>query len=117
MKRLRFDPDVAYSPDEPLLDGVAVAPLTAPLRTGVPVQAAIFRVAPKGTIGRHPASVPQILAVLDGAGEVSGPDREFQTIGTGEAVFWSAGEEHETRTDDGLTALIIEGPGLQPFLR
>jgi len=83
----------------------------------VPVQAAIFRVAPKGTIGRHPASVPQILAVLDGAGEVSGPDREFQTIGTGEAVFWSAGEEHETRTDDGLTALIIEGPGLQPFLR
>ena len=52
-----------------------------------------------------------------GAGEVSGPDREFQTIGTGEAVFWSAGEEHETRTDDGLTALIIEGPGLQPFLR
>jgi hypothetical protein len=55
--------------------------------------------------------------VLDGAGEVAGADGEFQPIAAGEAVFWSAGEEHETRTDDGLTALIIEGPGLQPLRR
>lgn len=117
MQRLRFDPPVAYSPDEPLLDGVTTAPLTAPLRAGVPTQAAIFRIAPSGRIGRHPATVPQILAVLDGAGEVSGADGGFEPIAAGEAVFWSAGEEHETRSDDGLTALIIEGPGLEPFLR
>lgn len=114
MERLRFDTNVAYTPAEPLLDGVTLAPLTAPLRTGVPVQAAIFRVAPGGSIGRHPATVPQILAVLDGSAEVSGSDGELQAIAPGEAVFWQEGEEHETRTADGVTALIIEGPGLRP---
>ena len=117
MQRFGFDPKVAYSPDEPLLDRVTLAPLTAPLRTGVPVQAAICRIAPGGKIRRHPATVPQILAVLDGAGEVCGADDEFQPIAAGEAVFWSAGEEHETRSDAGLTALIIEGPDLQPYRR
>jgi hypothetical protein len=29
-------------------------------------------------------------------------------------VFWSAGEEHETLTDSGLTALVIEAEGLSP---
>jgi quercetin dioxygenase-like cupin family protein len=117
VQRLSFGPDVAYSPDEPLLDRVTVAPLTAPLRTGVPVQAAIFRVSAGGRIARHPATVQQILAVLDGAGEVSGADGELQPIAAGEAVFWSAGEEHETRTDEGLTALIVEGPGVQTLVR
>jgi quercetin dioxygenase-like cupin family protein len=117
VERLRFDPDVAYGPDEPLLDQVTIAPLTAPLRTGVPVQAALLRVAPGGRIARHLATVPQILAVLDGAGEVSGADGELQAIAAGEAVFWEAGEAHETRSDDGLTALVIEGPGLEPIRR
>jgi quercetin dioxygenase-like cupin family protein len=117
VERLSFDPEVAYSPGDALLDRVTVAPLTAPLRTGVPVQTAIFRIAAGGRIARHPATVPQLLAVLDGAGEVSGADREFQELAAGEAVFWSAGEDHETRSASGLTALIIEGPGLQPFRR
>jgi hypothetical protein len=34
---------------------------------------------------------------------------------TSGAVFWQAGEEHETKTEAGLTALIIEGDGLEPF--
>ena len=63
---------------------------------------------------RHPATEPQILAVLEGSGRVSGSDGEFQPIAAGEAVFWSAGEEHETQTDTGLTALIIEAEGLEP---
>jgi hypothetical protein len=46
---------------------------------------------------------------------VSGSDGEFQPIGPGEAVFWLAGEEHETETDSGLTALILEADGLQPW--
>ena len=33
----------------------------------------------------------------------------------GEAVFWQAGEEHETTSKDGLTALIIEGGDLDMF--
>jgi quercetin dioxygenase-like cupin family protein len=117
VERLRFDPNVAYSPAEPLLDRVTLAPLTAPLRTGVPVQAAVFRIAPGGRIGRHPATVPQLLAVFGGSGEVAGADGEFQPIAAGEAVFWAAGEEHETRSEEGLTALVIEGAGLEPLRR
>jgi quercetin dioxygenase-like cupin family protein len=79
------------------------------------VQAAIFRLAPSGRIARHPATVPQILAVLEGAGRVCGADGEFQPIAAGEAVFWSADEEHETQTDDGMTALILEAPALEVF--
>jgi uncharacterized cupin superfamily protein len=112
-----FGADAAFTPQNDLLEGVTVAPLTAPLAAGAPVQAAIFRLAPNGRIVRHPATVPQILAVLEGAGHVSGADGEFQPITVGEAVFWRAGEEHETKTENGMTALILEADGLQIFRR
>jgi quercetin dioxygenase-like cupin family protein len=117
LERLSFRADEAFTPREDLLDRVTVAPLTAPLATGAPVQAAIFRLGPNGRIARHPATVPQILAVLEGAGQVSGADGEFEPIAAGDAVFWRAGEEHETNTDHGLTALILEGDRLEPFRR
>lgn len=111
MERFAFDAAAALVPDEGLLDRVNVAPLT---QAG-PVQAAVFRIAPGGRIGRHPATVPQILAVLEGSGEVSGTDGVLEPIAAGEAVYWSAGEEHETRTEAGLTALVLEGEDVAPF--
>jgi quercetin dioxygenase-like cupin family protein len=114
LERLRFASDAAFSPREELLEGVTIAPLTARPGSGCPVRAAIFRIGPNGRIVRHPATEPQILAVLEGSGRVSGSDGEFQPIAAGEAVFWQAGEEHETQTDTGLTALIIEAEGLEP---
>lgn len=113
MERFRFDVDPAFSPREELLDGVTVAPLSRPISEGSPVQVAVFRIAPGGRIARHPATYPQILAVLDGSGEVSGAEGVDEPIAAGEAVFWPAGEEHETKTAAGLTALIIEGEGLR----
>jgi quercetin dioxygenase-like cupin family protein len=117
VKRFRFDDDVAFAPREKLLDGVTVAPLSRSISEGSPVQAAVFRVAPGGRIARHPATYAQILAVLDGSGKVSGAGGVDEQIAAGEAVFWPAGEEHDTKTDTGLTALIIEGDGLEPFSR
>ena len=117
MERLSFGADVGFSPANELLDGVTVAPLTGTIFAGAPFQAAVFRIAPGGRIGRHPASVPQILAVLEGEGEVSGADGVFEPINAGEAVYWPQGEEHETRSAAGLTALILEGDGLEPYRR
>ena len=117
MERLTFGADVAFAPAEELLDGVTIAPLTAPTSAGAPCQAAVFRLAAGGRIVRHPATVPQILAVLEGNGEVSGSDGVAQPIGPGEAVFWEAGEEHETTSATGLTALILEGDALEPYRR
>ena len=117
MERLSFDADIAFSPAEELLDGVTIAPLTGSIFAGAPCQAAVFRLAPGGRIARHPAMVPQILAVLEGSGTVSAESGVEEPIEAGEAVFWSAGEDHETRSEAGLTALIIEGDGLEPFRR
>jgi quercetin dioxygenase-like cupin family protein len=117
VERLAFGADGAFSPAEELLEGVTLAPLTGSIFAGAPFQAAIFRIAPGGRIARHPASIPQILAVLEGAGEVSGADGVAEPIGAGEAVFWRAGEEHETTSASGLTALILEGDGLEPYRR
>jgi quercetin dioxygenase-like cupin family protein len=114
LERFRFSSDVAFAPSEELLEGVTVAPLSRPISQGLPFQAAVFRLAAGGRIARHPATYPQILAVLEGSGEVSGARGVDEPIQVGEAVFWSAGEEHETRTAEGLTALIIEGHGLEP---
>lgn len=115
MERFRFGSDVAFAPKEDLLERVTVAPLSRSVPEGSRFQAAVFRLDPGGRIARHPATYPQILAVLEGSGEVSGQSGVAEPIGVAEAVFWSAGEEHETTTKVGLTALIIEGEGLEPF--
>lgn len=115
MERFAFGPDVAFVPRGDLLHRVTVAPLTAPAGEASEVQAAIFRVAPGGRLLRHPATFPQILAVLEGTGEVSGADGVDEPIAAGEAVFWSEGEEHETKSEGGLTALIVEGRNLDRF--
>ena len=109
----RFTFAEGYEPDDARLDSVTIAPLTSSLRDGAPFQAAIFRLGPGGRMARHPAAVPQLLAVLEGSGFVSGADGIEEPIHAGEAVVWAAGEQHETRSDDGLVALVLEGPGLR----
>jgi quercetin dioxygenase-like cupin family protein len=115
VERFSFAPDVAFVPRGDLLEGVTVAPLTPSVFEGSPFQAAVFRVAPGGRLARHPATFPQILAVLEGLGEVSGEDGVPEPIAAGEAVFWSRGEEHEMTSESGLTALIVEGEHVERF--
>jgi len=115
VERFSFASDVAFVPGGDLLDGVTVAPLTPSIFEGSVIQAAIFRVAPGGRLVRHPATFSQVLAVLEGSGGVSGADGVVEPIAAGEAVFWAKGEVHETTSDAGLTALIIEGESLDRF--
>ena len=115
MERFSFASEVAFVPRGDLLDRVTVAPLTPSIFEGSLIQAAIFRFAPGGGLLRHPATYPQILAVLEGSGIVTGGDGIEGSIVAGEAVLWHEGEEHETKSADGLTALIIEGEKLDRF--
>jgi quercetin dioxygenase-like cupin family protein len=115
MERFSFGDDVAFVPRGDLLDGVTVAPLTQPFEEGALVQAAIFRFEPGGRIKRHPATLPQILAVLEGSGDVSGANGVDEPIEAGEAVYLHQGEEHEMKSAVGVTALIIEGERLDRF--
>lgn len=117
MERFTFDADASFAPRSEWLERVTIAPLTAPIQAGSPFQAAVFRLAPGGGIARHPADLPQILAVLEGTGEVTGGEGVAEPIGPGEAVFWRHGEEHGLTSSTGATVLILEGEGLEPFRR
>ena len=88
--------------------------MTHVLRTRDGVQAGIAQLPPGGRIGRHAAAANQLLLVIAGSGSVSGVDGVRVDIVAGDAAFWTEGEAHETSSGDGLTALVLEGPGVRP---
>lgn len=112
MRRFRWDAAVA----RPLTAfGSAGAAITPVARDLAGAQLALFHLEPGGRIGHHPATVPQLLLVVAGSGRVRGGADVWQRIVAGEAVFWGAGEWHETVADvDGLTAAVLEAPALDP---
>ena len=93
--------------------GATAVPLTLPDGDGHVV---CIRLAARGVLGRHPASVDQVFAVVEGAGWVRGPDGEQVPVSAGTAVHWSAGEEHESGSDSGMTAIVVEAERLIPHL-
>ncbi|MUK88905.1 cupin domain-containing protein [Ornithinibacillus sp. L9] len=67
-----------------------------------------------GVIGYHQATVSQLLLIVEGEGEVRGEEDRFIRVTKGDAVFWEAREWHETKTECGLTAIVIEGKNINP---
>lgn len=67
-----------------------------------------------GIIGYHQAVVPQLLLIMNGEGFVRGESEEYFKVQPGDAVFWEKDEWHETKTDKGLTAIVIESEELNP---
>ena len=71
-----------------------------------------MRLPPDGLVGLHQASGPQLLAVVEGEGWFRGRGEERTRISAGEAIFLNAGEWHETGTENGLVAIVVESPHL-----
>jgi quercetin dioxygenase-like cupin family protein len=69
-----------------------------------------------GIVGYHQAVVPQLLLILNGEGYVRNEKDEYFKVVSGDAVFWEKDEWHETKTDIGLTAIVIESEELIPGL-
>lgn len=67
-----------------------------------------------GVIGFHQAVVSQLLIIVSGKGKVRGEKEEYVEVYAGEAVFWKEGEWHETKSDSGLTAIVIGSEELNP---
>lgn len=67
-----------------------------------------------GIIGYHQATTPQLLLIISGEGYVRGESEEYIMVEPGDAVFWVKGEWHETKTDTGLTAIVVESENLAP---
>ena len=72
------------------------------------VAVTMLRVAAGGEIGRHPAVGDQLFVVASGRGSVCGGDGEWHPIAAGQAAYWRDGEEHTTRADEDLTAVVVE---------
>ena len=72
----------------------------------------MIEIAPGGVVARHPAVGAQLFVVVSGSGWVSGGDGEREPIEAGEAVLWEPGEEHESGSDEGMTALVVEAESL-----
>ncbi len=74
---------------------------------------------PGGLVGRHPAATPQLFLVMQGEGWVCGESSERIPIAAGRAAFWQKNEWHESSTDTGMMAIVIESETLIPeeFMR
>ena len=105
MQLFRFDEEVSI-PITRFGSRFRIGPLTG---DDSRVRVQVMHVPPDGLIGRHPAVVPQVFAVVSGTGWVSGQDGERRAIRPGYAALWEAGEEHEASSEGGLTAICIEG--------
>ena len=83
-------------------------------RLAAEAHAVVIEIAPGGLVARHPAVVPQLFVVVSGSGWVSGAGGEREAIRAGEAVLWDHGEEHESGSKEGMTALVVEAESLDP---
>ena len=67
-----------------------------------------------GVVGYHEAVSPQLMVIVSGAGQVRSGHNSAVHVKAGEAVFWEKGEWHETKTETGLMAIVIESEVLTP---
>jgi quercetin dioxygenase-like cupin family protein len=96
-------------PGHPIAQFDSDAFTVAPIATGGETHLVMARLGPGGVIGRHRAVGRQILMVLEGQAAVSGDDGGTTVLEPGQAALWEPGENHETRTNGGVLALIVEG--------
>lgn len=65
-----------------------------------------------GVVGYHQAVVPQLLLILNGEGYARGEEDEYFKVAAGDAVYWEKDEWHETKSEKGLSAIVIESEEL-----
>ncbi|NMP23716.1 cupin domain-containing protein [Sulfobacillus harzensis] len=82
--------------------------------TEKPAHIGSMHLASNGVIGFHKAASPQLLLIVSGQGWVRCGSSGAVPVAVGDAVFWEAGEWHETTTDSGLSAIVIESEALNP---
>lgn len=73
-----------------------------------------------GLVGWHQAPVPQLFLVVSGEGWVRAGEEAEISVSAGSAVYWEKGEWHETRTETGLSAIVIEAESMNiamPFVQ
>lgn len=105
MKIYNFDVDVGITIDQfgsfnVIRSRIAILPQKAHVSCMV--------LGPDGVIGYHQATIPQLFLVVEGEGWVRGESSRRQAIKKGQAAYWEKDEWHESGTETGMTAVVIE---------
>ena len=111
MKLYRFDRTIAEQRTD---FGSKHFGLVRILQTTTRLNVVCIYLDPGSSLAWHQAKEDQLFMIVEGEGEVIGYDKQPTIIKAGEAAFWESGEWHETRTQSGLTAVALEGSGLNP---
>ena len=111
MRLFRFDVAIGHSITQFNSHDAIIAGIQ---RGSMQIQLGCLYLRVGGVLGAHPATTRQLLLVVAGSGWVRSGAEEQRRIMTGQAVYWEPGEEHETATDTGLTAIILESDSLEP---
>jgi hypothetical protein len=123
VKLYRFDasaghPITAFGSDNVIMSGIQRVANGA-------LQIGCMYIGTRGVVGSHQATTRQLFLVVEGAGWVRGEGLDGSDgarrhpVTPGQAAFWEAGEWHESGSDFGMTAIVLEGEGIDPgqFMR
>jgi hypothetical protein len=78
------------------------------------IQVGCMHIPAGGRVGFHQATMPQLFLVVAGEGWVRGNTEARRPVHAFEAAFWEGGEWHESGSETGMTAVVIEGTGIDP---
>ena len=111
MKLFRFDPDVGKKIDSYGSSGFIISRI-AHLLDEATIHCAFLDA--NGLIGYHRAATSQLFLVVQGEGWVRGESAHKTSIKAGQAAYWNKSEWHESGTEPGMVAIIIEGVNVDP---
>jgi hypothetical protein len=111
MKIYRFDVDVGRA-----IDTFGSMNFILSRVVGLTAEARVscFHLGSNGKVGYHQAVTPQLFLVMQGEGWVCDGTSKRVPITLGCAVFWDKDEWHESGTNTGLIAIVIESEFLNP---
>ncbi|MBG9448072.1 cupin [Cytobacillus firmus] len=110
MEFFRFDLDVSREISQFSSHNASISPIIRNRTATV----GCIHLKDNSVLGMHPAACPQLFLIVDGDGWVKTAGGEQVAVQKGTAVYWSEGEEHESGSYLGMTAIVIEGPDLDP---
>jgi quercetin dioxygenase-like cupin family protein len=111
MKMYRFDRQVGGLITAFGSSGVIFSPI---VKQGEVVHIGGMNIAAGGVVGYHQATTRQLFVVVQGEGWVRGEEAAHTPIGVGRAAYWEAGEWHESGSEGGMVAIVIEGDTIEP---
>lgn len=111
MKKFCFDSDVGKEIEQ---FGSVKAIISEILHLEEEAEISSVYIRPNGKIGRHQAVTPQLFLLVQGEGWVRGAAGKKLSVREGQAIFWEQDEWHESGTETGMTAVIIEAVKIDP---